>query len=221
MSGPSLLRRRKRRRRRLLLGQGSILLNLILLYWTYWCRFEKLVERSSLLHFSCWYSELFDSRLSRLSEHFEASESISPIRSISLAFGLSSLLPPVRVCHCACHLRSFLSSSDYPLITICAFPVCSFPHLSATFLSVSSGCWPYTCPLSLPTSGAVWSATTLSNFFDRTMSSSIALLSFPVYPLFSIIAFSVCSFPHLSAISLSVLSGLLAAESPHTAPLPM
>src|SRR6218665_1016113 len=173
MSGPSLLRRRKRRRRRLLLGQGSILLNLILLYWTYWCRFEKLVERSSLLHFSCWYSKLFESRLSRLSEHFEASESISPIRSISLAFDLSSLLPPVRVCHYACHLRSFLSSSDYPLITICAFPLCSFPHvhLSATFLSVSSSCWPYICPLSLPTSGAVWS-NTLSNFIDRIMSSS-------------------------------------------------
>src|SRR6218665_2965056 len=124
MSGPSLLRRRKRRRRRLLLGQGSILLNLILLYWTYWCRFEKLVERSSLLHFSCWYSKLFESRLSRL--------------AISLAFGLSSILPPVRVCHYACHLRSFLSSSDYPLITICTLPVCSFPHLSAAFLSVSS-----------------------------------------------------------------------------------
>src|SRR6218665_2533893 len=40
MSGPSLLRRRKRRRR-LLLGQGSILLNLTLLQWTFWCRFEK------------------------------------------------------------------------------------------------------------------------------------------------------------------------------------
>src|SRR6218665_1271928 len=50
-------------------------------------------------------SKLFESRLS---EHFEASESISPIRSINLAFGLSSLRPPVRVCHCACHLRSFL-----------------------------------------------------------------------------------------------------------------
>src|SRR6218665_2970233 len=109
MSGQSLLRRRKRRRRRLLLGQGSILLNLnIVVVWTCWCRFEKPVERSSLLHFSCWYSKLFESRLSRLSEHFEASESISPIRFINLAFGLSSCLPPVRVCHYACHLRSFL-----------------------------------------------------------------------------------------------------------------
>src|SRR6218665_759991 len=110
MSGPSLLRRRKRRRRRLLLGQGSILLNLILLYWTCWCRVEKLVERSSLLHFSCWYSKLFESSLSRLSEHFEASGSISPFRSISLAFGPSSLLPPVRVCHYA------LSSSIFPFL---------------------------------------------------------------------------------------------------------
>src|SRR6218665_3052703 len=152
MSGQSLLRRRKRRRRRLLLGQGSILLNLnIVVVWTCWCRFEKPVERSSLLHFSCWYSKLFESRLS---EHFEASESISPIRFINLAFGLSSLLPPVRVSLCLpSSIFPHLSSSDYPLITICAFPVCSFPHLSATFLSVSSGCWPYICPLSLPRQG--------------------------------------------------------------------
>src|SRR6218665_2955586 len=75
---------------------------------------------SSTLHETNSSSKLFESRLCRLSELFEASESFSPIRSIRLAFG-----------------RSLLSSPDYPLIIIIAFSLCSFPHPSAISSSVS------------------------------------------------------------------------------------
>src|SRR6218665_1521756 len=38
------------------------------------------------------------------------------------------------VCHSPCHLRSLLSSPDYPLIIIIALSLCSFPHPSAYLL---------------------------------------------------------------------------------------
>src|SRR6218665_1699145 len=74
----------------------------------------------------------------RLPEHSEASESISPIRSISLALRLSSLLPPACLCHSPCLFKFLLSPS--PSVR---FPILlQYPHPSPISFSVSSGCWP-------------------------------------------------------------------------------
>src|SRR6218665_3833740 len=121
----------------------------------------KSVSESSL-HETSSSSKLFESRLSRLSEHFEASESILYIRSISLDFGLYSLLPSVHLCHYPCHLRSLLSSPDYPLIISIALSLWSFPHPSA-ISSVSSGCW----PLHISSPPARHGLVSIANYRDR------------------------------------------------------
>jgi len=91
-------------------------------------------------------SKLFESRLS---EQFEASESISPIRSINLAFGLSSLLPSVCLCNSPCYPWSLLSSPNYPLIIITGhhrlISLFVFQSFRIPF-SISSGCWPLMAP---------------------------------------------------------------------------
>src|SRR6218665_2979981 len=53
----------------------------------------------SSLHATNSSSKLLESRLPRLSEHFEVSESISPLRSINLAVGLSSIFSSACLCH--------------------------------------------------------------------------------------------------------------------------
>src|SRR6218665_3413967 len=77
------------------------------------------------------------SNLVYLSEHLEASESIQCIRSISLAFGLSSLLPSVQLCH-SISLSSSISSFISRL---------SINYLSGNFPT------PLQYPLSIPAAG--------------------------------------------------------------------
>ena len=81
-------------------------------------------------------------------EHFDASESVSPIRSIESKSCLRSFFSPkpsVCRCHSPCHLWSLLSSPDYPLIIIIALSLFVSPSFCIPF-SISSGCWPLTTP---------------------------------------------------------------------------
>ena len=106
---------------------------------------QQLLQNRVLVKLIILNSSICSNLVCLNTSNFEASESVSPISSMNLAFDLSSFLPFVCLCHSPCHLWALLSSPDYPLIIIIALSLCSFPHPSAypsLFRPAADRWWP-------------------------------------------------------------------------------